>query len=289
MKEKKEAKKEGIKKLKRRYHLKMVRESNLEEVLALHVSRYSVYLTIGVAIILIVGVVAASIAFTPLRELIPGYPDSKLQKMIVYNARMVDSLEHELLVRDQYLQSIQDIMQGIEPQTHQSPHDTFQSYEHIDFSISKEDSLLRAQVDQESQFSIYGTGEEEESSNLAKVHFYPPLKGIVTNEFDMLQNHYGTDIVAKPNQVVSAVLDGVVIEATWSVEFGYIIQIQHEHNLVSAYKHNSELLKKVGTYVKAGDPIAIIGNSGELTWGPHLHFEMWFEGKPINPQDYINF
>lgn len=289
MKPNKEAKKTVIKKLKKRYHLKMVREANLEEVMALHVTRFSIYLIIGAAVLIIMGVVAVSIAFTPLRQLIPGYPDSKLQKMIVSNAKWVDSLEHELFLRDQYLQSIQDIMQGSEPQSHQSPHDTFQNYQHIDFSISKEDSLLREQVEQESQFSIYQENGEVSSNDLSKVHFYPPLKGIVTNEFDILTNHFGTDIVAKPNQVVSAVLDGTVIEATWSVEFGYIIQVQHELNLISAYKHNSELLKKVGSRVKVGEPIAIIGNSGELTWGPHLHFELWFNGKPINPEEYINF
>ncbi|MCF8372896.1 MAG: M23 family metallopeptidase [Bacteroidales bacterium] len=289
MKQKKEAKKEVIKKLKKRYHLKMVREANLEEVMALHVTRFSIYLIISAVILITVGVVAASIAFTPLRQLIPGYPDSKLQKMIVYNAQMVDSLSNELLIRDQYLQSIQDIMRGSEPPSHQNPHDTFQNYEHIDFSISKDDSLLREQVEQESQFSIAQVNGEMVANDLSRVHFYPPLKGIVTNEFDMLQNHYGTDIVAKPNQVVSVVLDGTVIEATWSVEFGYIIHVQHEHNLVSAYKHNSELLKTVGSHVKVGEPIAIIGNSGELTWGPHLHFELWFNGTPIDPEKYINF
>ncbi len=289
MKSKKEAKKEVIKKLKKRYHLKMVRESNLEEVLAFHVTRFSIYTTLGVSIISIIAIVVASIAFTPLRVLIPGYPDAKLQKMIVYNAKTVDSLEYELLVRDQYFESIQDIMQGVEPTSHQNPHDTFQNYQDIDFSISKEDSLLRLQVEKQGQFSIYKNSEEAVVNNIAKLHFYAPINGLVTNEFDVNKNHYGIDIVAKPNQVVSATLDGTVIGASWSVEFGYVILIQHKYNLISAYKHNSELLKKAGSRVKAGDPIAIIGNSGELTWGPHLHFEIWFNGKAVNPKNYINF
>ena len=289
MRSEKESKKKVIKKLKKRYHLKMVREANLEEVFALHVSRFSIYLTIGLSILLLIVMVAASIAFTPIRQLIPGYPDRQLQKNIVFNARMVDSLEHELLIRDQYFQTIQDIMTGSEPKSPQSPQDTFQSYEHIDFSISKEDSLLRAEVDRETQFSIYQNSEEAVVNDLAKVHFYPPLNGIVTNSFDISNNHYGADIVAKPNQVVSAILDGTVVQATWSVEFGYVIQVQHKYNLLSSYKHNSELLKTVGSRVQAGEPIAIIGNSGELTWGPHLHFELWFNGQAIDPEKYINF
>ena len=180
-------------------------------------------------------------------------------------------------------------MLGTASQSQQTPQDTFQDYHDIDFSVSKEDSLLRAEVEKETQFSIYQNSEEAVVNDLAKLHFYPPLKGIVTNQFDLPKGHYGADIVAKPNQVVSVVLDGTVIQATWSVEFGHIIQVQHKHNLLSSYKHNSELLKKVGSRVKAGEPIAIIGNSGELTWGPHLHFELWFDGKPLDPEEYINF
>ena len=289
MKPKKESKKEVIEKLKKRYHLKMVREANLEEVFALHVSRFSIYMTIGISIILLISLVSAIIFFTPVRQLIPGYPDRQLQKNIVSNARMVDSLEHELLIRDQYFRSIKTIMMGDEPESFHNPSDTFQNYEHIDFSISKEDSMLRAQVERETQFSIYQNSEEAVVNDLAMVHFYPPLNGMVTNSIDIANNHFGTDIVAKPNQVVSSVLDGTVIQATWSVEFGYVIQVQHEHNLISAYKHNSELLKPVGSRVRAGDPIAIIGNSGELTWGPHLHFELWFDGKAVDAETYINF
>jgi len=102
-------------------------------------------------------------------------------------------------------------------------------------------------------------------------------------------NHYGTDIVAAPDQVVKAVLEGTITMATWTLDLGWIIQIQHENNLLSVYAHNAELLKKVGEYVKAGEPIAIIGNSGELTTGPHLHFELWHNGTPLNPEDFIFF
>ena len=115
------------------------------------------------------------------------------------------------------------------------------------------------------------------------------MKGIITYSFNPSENHFGTDIVAASNKVVVATLNGTVVMANWTLETGYIVQIQHDNNLLSIYKHNSELLKKVGDHVSAGEAIAIIGNSGELTSGPHLHFELWHNGAPINPEDYIAF
>jgi murein DD-endopeptidase MepM/ murein hydrolase activator NlpD len=112
---------------------------------------------------------------------------------------------------------------------------------------------------------------------------------VITNEFNASQNHYGIDIVAKQNEAIKCVLDGTVILSNWTLETGYTIAIQHQQNIVSVYKHNSALLKKEGEFVKAGDPIAIVGQTGELTTGPHLHFELWSDGNPVNPKDYINF
>ena len=124
---------------------------------------------------------------------------------------------------------------------------------------------------------------------LDKLHFFTPVRGMVTNSFNPSNNHFGTDIVAGPNEVVKATLAGTVIMATWTLETGYVIEIQHDNNLISVYKHNAELLQKVGLRVKAGDAIAIIGNSGELTTGPHLHFELWQNGVALNPENFIVF
>jgi murein DD-endopeptidase MepM/ murein hydrolase activator NlpD len=115
------------------------------------------------------------------------------------------------------------------------------------------------------------------------------VNGIVTNSFKGSENHFGTDIVAGPNEVVKATLDGTIILSTWTIETGNVVQIQHDNDLISVYKHNAEILKNMGKRVKAGEPIAIIGNSGELTTGPHLHFELWYKGKPVNPEEYITF
>jgi len=121
------------------------------------------------------------------------------------------------------------------------------------------------------------------------MHFFPPVKGYVTNSMNLSLNHFGTDIVTEPDMIVKSVLDGVVILSTWSLEYGYTIYLQHENNLVSVYKHNAVLFKQAGVRVSAGDAIAVVGNTGELTTGPHLHFELWFNGTPLNPEEYINF
>ncbi len=154
----------------------------------------------------------------------------------------------------------------------------------------KEDSLIRQYV--EENFIIENkpiSMINNETFNISLLHFFPPVKGIITNYFDPLKGHYGIDIVASPTEVVKAVLDGTVILNGWTLETGNIVIIQHEFNLISVYKHNAEILKNQGEYVKAGEPIAIIGNSGEHTTGPHLHFELWWRTNPLNPLDFINF
>jgi murein DD-endopeptidase MepM/ murein hydrolase activator NlpD len=139
------------------------------------------------------------------------------------------------------------------------------------------------------QFGLSITENRKIRPALFNVMFFPPVKGLVTNAFNGSHDHYGTDIVTGANEVVKATLPGTVTMSGWTIETGNVIQIQHEDNIISVYKHNAELLKHIGDRVKAGDPIAIIGNSGELTTGPHLHFELWYNGSPLNPQDYISF
>ena len=120
-------------------------------------------------------------------------------------------------------------------------------------------------------------------------HFFSPLDGVVTNHFDETTRHYGVDLVAKQNSNVLSVLDGVVIFTDWTIKTGYVIQVQHNGNLVSVYKHNELLLKEPGEHVVAGEAIALVGNTGKLSTGPHLHFELWYNGKPVNPEDFIVF
>ncbi|NTV83610.1 MAG: M23 family metallopeptidase, partial [Bacteroidales bacterium] len=171
--------------------------------------------------------------------------------------------------------------------------DTLKRYDNVKMKRSAEDSLLRLEVENQNKYSLYkietNDNASQKKSSIGSVLFFSPLKGIVTNQYNPAQKHYGIDIVAKQNEAVKAVLDGTILFSNWTLETGYVIAVQHSQNIVSLYKHNSALLKKEGDYVRAGDPIAIVGETGELVTGPHLHFELWSDGNPVDPKEYITF
>jgi len=285
----KDKKKNIVHKLRHKYRLSIYNDDTFEEVWFLRLSRLNVFSILGTSILLFTIAIIVLIAFTPLREFIPGYPDGNMRRNIVNNVYKLDSLEHELEIRDRYFQSINTIIRGGTPVSYENTQDTAISYEEITFQKSLHDSILRQQIEEEELFNLSILTGTPSKTDFSSIHFYPPVKGLVTNSFNPSENHYGTDIVTASNKVVVTSLDGTVTIANWTLETGYVIQIQHNNNLISVYKHNSELLKKVGNHVTAGEAIAIIGNSGELTSGPHLHFELWHNGTPINPEDYVAF
>jgi murein DD-endopeptidase MepM/ murein hydrolase activator NlpD len=277
---------------KHRFRITIYNDQTFEEIWQTRLTKLGTFTLIGAVIISLIALTTILIAFTNLREFIPGYPDGNMRRNIIMTAYRLDSLENELHLRDQYFNNINAIISGKEPVDFQSLQDTSKSYENITFNKSAEDSLLRIQIEQEEQYNL-STSEYEENNKGSKIinqHFFTPLKGVVTSKFNPVDNHFGTDIVAESNTIVSAVLDGTVIMAGWTLETGYVIGIQHGNNIISVYKHNAELLKDIGTVVKAGETISIIGNSGELyTSGTHLHFELWHNGTPIDPEQYIIF
>jgi murein DD-endopeptidase MepM/ murein hydrolase activator NlpD len=201
----------------------------------------------------------------------------------------LDSLEYELAIRDQYFDNMRLIISGQEPRSYLNDTTGIENMDAINFQRSYNDSLLRQQVETEEQFRLSVLNEQTESRELHEMHFFTPVRGMISRNFNPLDNHFGVDLVSGPNEVVKATLDGTVTMATWTLETGYVIQIQHEHELISVYKHNAELFKSVGMKVVAGDAIAVVGNSGELTTGPHLHFELWHQGTPLNPSEYVVF
>ncbi len=285
----KKKKRNIVQKLRNKYRLSIYNDDTFEEVWFLRLSRLNVFSIVGTAILLFTIAIIVLIAFTPLREFIPGYPDGNMRRNIIDNVYKLDSLEHELEIRDRYFQSINTIIRGGIPATYENTQDTTVSYEDITFAKSEHDSILRQQIEEEELFNLAILTNSGNKTDFSSIHFYPPVKGLITNSFSPNENHFGTDIVAASNKVVVATLEGTVTLATWTLETGYVIQIQHAGNLLSVYKHNSEILKKVGNHVTAGEAIAIIGNSGELTSGPHLHFELWHNGTPIDPEDYVAF
>jgi len=292
---KSDKKKSFYEKLRYHYRLSIFNEQTYEEVLGIRLSRLKVFTVVGITSMLLIVLVILLIAFTGLREYIPGYPTGEERRMIVRNAQLVDSLVLEIQRRDRFFNDIKSIVNGEIPQG-ASPDDVLKDEKNVKpkhkvhFNKSVEDSLFRLQVEEQEKFNLSDGGRTALNKfGLEQTSFFPPLKGVIVNRFGGAQGHYGVDIVAGPEARVSAVLDGTVLFAGWTVETGYVIGIQHANNLVSFYKHNSLLLKKVGDIVKAGEAIANVGNSGEYTTGPHLHFELWYNGVPLNPEEYMDF
>lgn len=290
---KKEKRKHWINKLRNKYRLVIVDEGTFEEKVSFRLSRLNVFIAIGTVAIILIVATTFLIAFTPLREYIPGYTDVTLQKRVNDLLRLTDSLETEFKQNSLYIQNIQNIIEGKEiiEDTVSKPVQNI-NYDNIEYTKSVEDSILRAEYENGTSYNLYYNDNEELSaptSILSSSVFFTPLKGIITTEFDLPSRHYGIDIVARQNEAVKATLDGTVIFSDWTVETGYVISIQHKENFISVYKHNSVLLKQEGNIVMAGEPIAIVGESGELTTGPHLHFELWHNGMPVNPKDYVAF
>jgi murein DD-endopeptidase MepM/ murein hydrolase activator NlpD len=282
-------KKRFIKKLRHKYRLSIYRDETYEEVLNLKLTRLNVLAWGGVIAFASLIIVVSIIAYTPVREFIPGYPDETTLISSIKNKQRLDSLEQELVRRDKYFNNLRRIISGEVPDNFENGGDTAKNNNKLTFTRSSADSELREHYKQEDKFSLEPEQEKKRVNSISQMHFFPPIKGLVTNSFNTPTNHYGTDIVAGANEVVKSTLEGTVVMATWTLETGWVIEVQHENNLLSVYKHNAELLKRVGDYVKVGEPIAIIGNSGELTTGPHLHFELWHNGVPLNPEDYISF
>jgi len=235
------------------------------------------------------GGTALVIAFSPLREYIPGYTNTDIRRQMVTLNQLSDSLNTELISRERYLQNIKNIIEGRNIDTSQveivPPNSTL---EDINFEKTTEDSLLREQVEAEEKFNFFGYTNVDNQS-IEKLLFFLPVKGLITESFNIENEHYGVDVVTKENELIKSTLNGVVVMSSWTSETGHVIAIQHENNLLSVYKHNSVLLKDQGERVEAGEAIAIIGNSGKWSSGPHLHFELWYNNNPVDPEQYILF
>jgi murein DD-endopeptidase MepM/ murein hydrolase activator NlpD len=274
-----------------KYRFSVVNDTTFQEVWRVKLTQYNAFLLITALVLFIIGATASLLVFTNLREIIPGYPDITMRRNILMSAIRLDSLERELELRDKYFTNLNAIISGNEPVGSYSASDTTGYRSEITFRKTPEDSALRAQVENEEKYNLtVGSVSLENPTSLASLHFFPPVKGIISGKYDPRTRHFGTDIVTKPKSPVSAALDGTVIFTGWTMETGFVIEIQHPNNIVSVYKHNANLLKETGDIVRAGELISIVGNSGELyTSGPHLHFEIWYKGSPLDPEKHILF
>jgi len=295
---KSQKKEKWYRKLRHKYRLVIFHDETFEEKLSFRLSRLNVFvLLVSLSVFLIV-VTTYIIAFTSLREYIPGYTDITMNSRIYEVARRADSLERVFAQKEIYINNIKRIVEGYDAESDSLEAITnanlmrTSAIDTIRMTKSEEDSLLRLEFESAERYNLYGQGNilpESRRRTMQTANFFVPLKGLITNTFDVQKKHFGVDVVSNVNEAIKAVLEGTVVFANWTPDNGYIIGIQHAGNFLSIYKHNSVLLKSEGDLVKAGEVIAIVGDSGELSSGPHLHFELWFNGLPINPEEYISF
>lgn len=271
------------------FRLSLIDDETHKPILVTRFSRTNFLVATISAVVIFCLVIYIIIAYTPVRTLIPGYPDARAKRAAIQNAIRVDSLETLVSRWELYSENMRRILDGEEPVRLDSLIMKMAEEGRTGLSekqIRKQDSILRMNVTQEEQFQL--SLAEGRNLHIEGMHFFCPLKGVISQGYDP-SIHPFVDITAPANSMVYATLDGTVISSGWTDDAGYTIQIQHINDIISIYKHNQKLLKKVGDKVTAGEPIAIVGNTGALTTGDHLHFELWYKGEAVDPTKYINF
>ena len=272
-----------------KFRLAVIDDKTHKHLFNLHFTRTSFFVALVSILVVFTALIYSIIAYTPVRTFIPGYPDAHSKRAAIQNAIRIDSLENVIYRWELYSENLRRVVEGEEPlkidsiinanrRSEASPEELA--------DIALRDSLLRQHVKEEEQFGISARGKRD--LPIEGLHFFTPLKGVVSQGYDPAIHPF-IDITAPAGSVVKATMDGTVIYDGWSEEAGYTIQIQHDGDIVSIYKHNEKLLKKTGEKVTAGSPIALVGSTGSLTTGDHLHFELWYKGESVDPTKYINF
>ena len=274
------------KRLRNKYRLVVLNDETFEEKISLKLSRLNVFLVLTTVSLLLIGSTILLVAFTPLREYIPGYASTELRRKAVELTLRTDSLEHVLASNERYLRNINNVIAGRElDDLTADANDTATATGDLSPKISEADSSLRQIVEEEERFNI----SSKPDAGLLNISFMAPVKGLISSTFNKTETHYGCDVTPGKNTPIKACMTGTVVFADWTTKAGYVVMVQHTKEIISVYKHCSALLKKQGDYVQTGEAIAIIGNSGEHSTGPHLHFELWHQDNAVNPENYISF
>lgn len=285
---KKKGKKRLARKLLHKYRLVILNEDTFEERFAIKLTRLNVFVIVSLLTIMLIIGTTMLIAYTPLREYIPGYSSTSLKKKATELNYKTDSLQQVIVANEKYLESIKRVLTGdiaaIEINKDSIINAAELDITEEDLTPSQEDLRLRERVDKEDKYSLF-------ESATSKVNFvlFPPASGAISDGYNLDEKHFAVDIVLTKDTPIKATADGTVILAEWTTQTGYVVIIDHGNGLISAYKHNASLTKSQGDLVKSGEVIAISGNTGELTTGPHLHFELWNDGYPIDPTTFIDF
>ncbi len=288
MAKKKKEKKRIAKKLLNKYRLVILNEDTFEERISFKLTRLNVFVLVMITSIILISCTTFFIAFTPLREYIPGYSSTSLDLKATKLATTADSLKAVIDVRQEYFNSIKKVLTGDVKTVEFDIDSAIQSQklnpEEVDLSPSEQDMKLREEVSREDKYSLF---EREKSST--DFSLFPPVKGSITSKYNVNEKHYAIDIAVPKDTPIKAAAAGTVIFAEWASETGHVMILDHGNNLLTVYKHNASLTKQQGEQVKEGEVIATAGSTGELSTGPHLHFELWRDGYPTDPSKFIDF
>jgi murein DD-endopeptidase MepM/ murein hydrolase activator NlpD len=271
-----------------KYKLVILNENTFEERLSFKLTRLNVFVVGSISAIFLIVVTYTIIAFTSLREYIPGYSSTALKMKATELNYKTDSLQRVIAMNDRYYSSIKQVLKGDISAADFNKDSIIQAVKleasEVDLNPSPEDSLLREKVDKEDKYNLF-----ESATSATNFVLFPPVNGTISEVYNAKEKHYAVDIVAAKDTPIKATADGIVIFAEWTATTGYVTIIEHSYGLISVYKHSASLTKAQGDLVKAGEVIATMGNTGELSTGPHLHFELWNDGYPINPTNFIDF
>ena len=271
-----------------KYRLVVLNEETFEERVSFKLTRLNVFVLASLSTIILIVLTTVLIAFTPLREYIPGYSSTALKRQATELNYKTDSLQQAILMNEKYYASIKKVLQGDQSVVDFNRDSIIQAVKleasEVDLNPILEDSLLRQKVDKEDKYNLF-----ESATSATNFVLFPPANGPISEPYNLKEKHYAVDIVVAKNTPIKATADGVVVFAEWTATTGYVIIIEHSYGLISVYKHNASLTKSQGDLVKAGEVIATAGNLGQLSTGPHLHFELWNDGYPVNPTNFIDF
>lgn len=284
-----------LEKLQHTYRLVVMNNETFEEKGSYKLTLLNVYIMLSTIVVLVAVIVILLISFTPIRRYIPGYGDVSQHEALIDIHRQMENMEEEMNAQREYSKNFRRILVG-DVETIEDAQEAVDDQNLVDSSLVVEriveDDQLRREVELE---EIGAVAQLTRTTNLSsdkpleQMYFTPPLNGEISASYMPDKGHYGVDVLAPKNTAIKAAMDGFVFLSDWTLETGNTIGIQHSNNIITFYKHNSVLLKEVGSYVKAGEAVAIIGNTGTLSDGPHLHFELWYKGTSVDPTEYINF
>jgi murein DD-endopeptidase MepM/ murein hydrolase activator NlpD len=287
--DRKQKRKRTLRKLWSKYRLLLINDNTFKESFSIRLTPVNVLLLLLGLLGTTAAITVLLIVFTPLKRYIPGYADADVRVNSYHAAVLADSLNREVRIQAAYTENLRRIFSGdLPPDSVKRPPRLTVPPDAAELAASHADSALRRRTMRNEAYALT-EGMGAKRRELVGIVFFPPLRGVVTQRYARSEGHFGIDVATKADEPVKACLEGTVVQAAWTADGGNLLVVQHPGDLISVYKHNAVLLKKTGEPVRAGEAIAIVGDSGELTDGPHLHFELWLGGQPIDPQQYMVF